>query len=76
MTTSKCDNGHQYRRSIEDARTVYDLAEKAGFELEIIDIGGGFIGTDDKFFENVATIVNNSIADLFSDTRVKVKTKS
>lgn len=69
----KCDNGQQYRRSLEDAKKVYDLAKEAGFALRIVDIGGGFIGTDDLFFESVAAIIRNSITDFFSETNVEVK---
>ena len=73
VTMGKCDNGQQYRRSLQDAKKLYDIANDAGFVLQVVDIGGGFIGTDDIFFESVAAIIRNSITELFSETSVKVK---
>ena len=76
MTITKCYNGEQYRRSIQDAKKVYNLAKEAGYDLQIIDIGGGFTGTDDTFFQSVAAIIRNSIAEIFSGTSVKVGNKN
>ena len=73
LTIKKCYNGQQYRRSLQDAKNFYNLAKEAGFVLEIVDIGGGFSGTDDTFFESVAAIIRNSVAEFFSETSVKVE---
>ena len=73
LTIRKCYNGEQYRRSLQDAKEVYNLAKEAGLLLQIVDIGGGFTGTDDTFFQSVAAIIRNSISEIFSETSVKVK---
>lgn len=38
------DHPDIYARTIEEARAVFDVGAKLGFQMTILDIGGGFPG--------------------------------
>lgn len=66
---SGCMNPETYKTSIRDARKVFDMAKEHGFEMTLLDIGGGFPGVDcDKInFKQIADKINEGIAEYFSD---------
>lgn len=66
---SGCKNVEAYRTAIEKSRKVFDIGEKNGYKLKILDIGGGFPGTDDAIikFNDIADTINQSIDEYFSD---------
>uniref|UniRef100_A0A671V8J7 Antizyme inhibitor 1a n=1 Tax=Sparus aurata TaxID=8175 RepID=A0A671V8J7_SPAAU len=44
--SSSCEDDQVYVHAISDARCVFDMGEEIGFNMKILDIGGGFAGTE------------------------------
>ena len=68
---SGCEDENVYNTAIRDCKTVYDMAKEIGYNLAIIDIGGGFPGDDDEYFIKIADVINNSINEYFYDINIK-----
>jgi len=65
---SNCYSLDSYEKAIQDARITFDLAKKHGFIFRLLDIGGGFPGTDEKFtFESIADRIKGAIDEHFSE---------
>ncbi|XP_067267621.1 antizyme inhibitor 1a isoform X2 [Chanodichthys erythropterus] len=43
---SCCQDAQAFSRAVSDARCVFDMGEELGFEMNILDIGGGFDGSE------------------------------
>ncbi|XP_043973052.1 antizyme inhibitor 1-like [Gambusia affinis] len=41
-----CDDDQVYSHAISDARCIFDMGEEVGFNMNILDIGGGFSGSE------------------------------
>ena len=68
---SECESSSAYTDAIALAREVFNTARTYGFEMRLLDIGGGFPGHDskeleDKFIE-IAAAINNQLEVSFSD---------
>lgn len=46
LISSPCEDDHVYVHAISDARCVFDMGEEIGFNMKILDIGGGFSGSE------------------------------
>ncbi|KAM9352844.1 antizyme inhibitor 1-like [Symphorus nematophorus] len=44
--SSSCEDDQVYVHAISDARCVFDMGEEIGFNMKILDIGGGFSGSE------------------------------
>jgi ornithine decarboxylase len=66
---SNCKVLGQFQKAISDARIVFDMGKEYGFNMNILDIGGGFPGTDDGpvTFEQLGKEINESIDIYFND---------
>lgn len=65
---SGCKSVNNFYDAISDCRKAADVAKKLGISVEIIDIGGGFPGTDRVIkFEDIAKRVNDGIQEFFAD---------
>lgn len=65
---SGCSSADNFYDAISDCRKAADMAKKLGISVEIIDIGGGFPGTDRVIkFEDIAKRVNDGIQEFFAD---------
>jgi len=66
---SGCKSVDAYYTAIEQSRKVFDIGKENGYTLRILDIGGGFPGTDDVDikFEDIANTINNVIDKYFSE---------
>jgi ornithine decarboxylase len=66
---SNCKIAGQFLKAFKQAREVYDMATEMGFKITIIDIGGGFPGTDTETitFRAIAEEINTAIDRYFSD---------
>lgn len=64
---SGCESTDAYRTAIRDARKVFDMGLNNNFKLKILDIGGGFPGTDSGKikFEEIAAEINSAIDEYF-----------
>ncbi|XP_054158494.1 antizyme inhibitor 2-like [Oppia nitens] len=53
-----CQSALTYRRAIEMARQVFDISQQMGFpRMTVLDLGGGFPGTDRCYFDQLVTEV-------------------
>jgi ornithine decarboxylase len=68
---SSCKNAKQYYSAIELARYTFKVAKKIGYELTVLDIGGGFAGHNDEnsmqLLKDISSCVQNAMKDFFSD---------
>lgn len=45
---SCCQEVEKFSRAVSEARCVFDMGEELGFEMNILDIGGGFDGSEEQ----------------------------
>jgi ornithine decarboxylase len=66
---SGCEDASVYRTAIIDCKNVFEIAKNLDITMNIIDIGGGFPGTDDGKvqFDQMAEIINATIDELFNE---------
>ncbi|XP_072431217.1 antizyme inhibitor 2-like isoform X1 [Chiloscyllium punctatum] len=72
---SGCTDPKIFAQAIADARVVFDIGIHLGFQMYLLDIGGGFPGTvEDKVsFEEVAAEINPALDIYFPDkTEVQI----
>ncbi|KAI9296782.1 hypothetical protein K502DRAFT_289012 [Neoconidiobolus thromboides FSU 785] len=68
---SDCLDPEGYKETIRRARIIYDQAKSVGFNLSILDIGGGFPGIKNvEQFIKIAKVVNLSLNDYFKDANL------
>ncbi|XP_056141846.1 antizyme inhibitor 1-like [Lampris incognitus] len=60
---SSCKDDQVYVHAISDARCVFDMAEDIGFSMKILDLGGGFSGSETQL-KQVNSVVM-SMVDLY-----------
>ncbi|XP_026139131.1 antizyme inhibitor 1a isoform X1 [Carassius auratus] len=48
---SCCQDAQAFSRAVSDARCVFDMAEELGFEMSVLDVGGGFDGSEAQLDE-------------------------
>ncbi|XP_043117070.1 antizyme inhibitor 1-like isoform X2 [Puntigrus tetrazona] len=48
---SCCQDAQAFSRAVSDARCVFDMGEELGFEMSVLDIGGGFDGSEAQLDE-------------------------
>ena len=51
-----------FAKAIKDSRFVFDQAAEAGFDLRVLDVGGGFSGDT---FEEMAHVLSNAVDENF-----------
>lgn len=44
--SSSCEDPEAFVHAVSDARCVFDMGEELGFHMTMLDIGGGFCGSD------------------------------
>lgn len=59
---SGASDSSSFNNSIQDARAVFDKGEKLGFDMKLLDIGGGFVYDT---FESFATTINEALNNYF-----------
>lgn len=69
---SGCRDYPIYHKAIGLCRKLFDEAEELGFQMTLLDIGGGFPGDNDKTIDGVAVIVNQSLENFFPDKNVRI----
>jgi len=64
-----CTDPNAYLLAVRAARTVFDDAARFGFDLSLLDVGGGFPGdADSNDFEAIAAVLGPAVDDLFPST--------
>ncbi|KAK5922790.1 hypothetical protein CgunFtcFv8_020025 [Champsocephalus gunnari] len=61
--SSSCEDDQVYVHAVSDARCVFDMGEEIGFNMNVLDIGGGFSGSETQL-EMINTAVM-SMVDLY-----------
>ncbi|XP_039604831.1 ornithine decarboxylase [Polypterus senegalus] len=64
---SGCTDPETYTQAISDARCVFDMGAELGFNMTLLDIGGGFPGSEDVKlkFEEVTAVINLALDKYF-----------
>ncbi|KAL3987669.1 hypothetical protein ACER0C_014784 [Sarotherodon galilaeus] len=65
---SGCTGSMAFKQAITDARYAFDIANSAGFQMRLLDIGGGFPGREDFTevkFEEFSEVINKALDELF-----------
>ncbi|XP_056155299.1 ornithine decarboxylase 1-like [Lampris incognitus] len=57
-----------FTQAISDARCVFDIGDELGFNMNLLDIGSGYPGSDDVKlkFEEIAVVINMALDKYFS----------
>ncbi|XP_060654663.1 ornithine decarboxylase 1-like [Drosophila nasuta] len=69
---SGCSEYEAYERAIKKAKNIFKFGELLGYDLKLLDIGGGFPGSDDEQFGKIAGIVNKAVEKHFPDERIEI----
>eukprot|EP01132_Coremiostelium_polycephalum_P010254 gene10254-12578_t len=68
---SGCFDGSAYDSALTMVKKVFEMAEKLGIKLSLVDVGGGFSGSDTEMFEQFAKVIREKSAELFDkDVRI------
>lgn len=62
---SGCGDPAAYRRAIAAARTLFKVGEDLGFNMQILDIGGGFPGNKHTSIDTIAEVINDALDEYF-----------
>ncbi|XP_068605994.1 ornithine decarboxylase-like [Brachionichthys hirsutus] len=64
---SGCTESLAFKQAIADARQAFDIANLLGFQMNLLDIGGGFSGRDDYqvTFEKFSGDINAALEEYF-----------
>lgn len=65
---SGCCDPYTYEKSLRATRHLFDIAETEGFNMRLVDIGGGFSGSDNQGtvkFSEIAAVVAPVLDELF-----------
>jgi len=63
---SGCSDAKSFYNAIKDCHYTYKISQDYGFNISIIDIGGGFPGVDKNImFADICHNINNAINDFF-----------
>lgn len=70
---SDCSEPTQYYEAIKLARAVFTIGEKYGFNMSMLDLGGGFPGKKGesylRLFENICDNINRAVSEFFTDVK-------
>ena len=72
---SGCTDPETFVQAISDARCVFDVGAEVGFNMYLLDIGGGFPGSEDVKlkFEEITSVINPALDKYFpSDSGVRI----
>ncbi|CAI4227077.1 unnamed protein product [Auanema sp. JU1783] len=63
---SGCNDASAYYTAIMHARTLFDIGKGLGFNMKILDMGGGFPGAEHHMpFETIAEVIRKSLDEFF-----------
>ncbi|KAG8445642.1 hypothetical protein GDO86_010429 [Hymenochirus boettgeri] len=64
---SGCTDPQTFVQAVSDARCVFDMGAELGFNMHLLDIGGGFPGSEDVKlkFEEVTAVINPALDKYF-----------
>ncbi|MCJ1276719.1 hypothetical protein MMC21_004526 [Puttea exsequens] len=62
---SHASDPQAFARAVRDSRVVFDQAAEIGYDLKVLDVGGGFSG---DLFEDMADVLSKALDDNFSSS--------
>ncbi|KAK3090417.1 hypothetical protein FSP39_011674 [Pinctada imbricata] len=71
---SGCEEAEAFAVAVQQARDAFDAALQLGFDMTMLDIGGGFPGQSSApiSFEEIALVLNEALDRYFPDTNVDI----
>ncbi|VVC91753.1 unnamed protein product, partial [Leptidea sinapis] len=69
---SACSSADSHLIGLQRAKALFDYEEKAGRKMSIVDIGGGFLSDSIHRIDQVSSLVNSALDDLFPDQNIQV----
>eukprot|EP01100_Stratorugosa_tubuloviscum_P012412 TRINITY_DN58_c0_g3_i7.p1 TRINITY_DN58_c0_g3~~TRINITY_DN58_c0_g3_i7.p1 ORF type:complete len:931 (-),score=463.32 TRINITY_DN58_c0_g3_i7:131-2833(-) len=71
---SGCGSVDSFVEALYDAKKVFDQAKNEGIDLKLLDIGGGFPGSDDvkPSFDEITKAMRPVIDELFDENNVEI----
>lgn len=64
---SGCSDAKSFYNAIKDCHYTYKISQEYGFNINVIDIGGGFPGVDKNImFADICYNINKAVDDFFS----------
>jgi ornithine decarboxylase len=68
---SFCKNKNVFMDAIQKSRWVFDIGKSYGFDMNILDIGGGFLGDiNNTLFDETAEVINVAISANFPPSEI------
>uniref|UniRef100_A0A1I8M2G5 ornithine decarboxylase n=1 Tax=Musca domestica TaxID=7370 RepID=A0A1I8M2G5_MUSDO len=67
-----CNELPAYDRAITESKILFDFGTKLGFNMSLLDIGGGFPGSDNVTFKKISDIVCRSLERNFPEDNVNI----
>jgi len=64
---SGCMDPPVFDRAIKSSKWLFSVAKEMGFDMNLLDIGGGFPGNRGTSIQEIATVVNGSLAVHFPE---------
>jgi len=67
---SGCLSVKSFEAAVRSAHSVFEEAKRQGFDMKVLDIGGGFPGSDDvkPTFPEIANVIRPLIDELFDES--------
>ncbi|KAI8811595.1 ornithine decarboxylase [Cladochytrium replicatum] len=71
---SGCFNAVSFAAAVKNARMAFDMAKEYGFDLKLLDVGGGFPGNNSGglTFQEIASVLGPAIDQYFPSNDVRV----
>ncbi|KPJ00984.1 Ornithine decarboxylase [Papilio xuthus] len=69
---SACSSIDSHENGLRYARALFEHEAKAGRQMKIVDIGGGFLSDKTDRIDQVANIINKALDEYFPDKSVQV----
>lgn len=71
---SGCNDASAYRTALQHAKNLCEIGEGLGFNMDIIDMGGGFPGADHPSnpFEKIAETIRDALDEFFPETEKRL----
>jgi len=68
---SGCFDSIAYDSALTMVKSVFDMAAKLDMKLNLVDVGGGFSGSNTELFEKFTAVIREKTAELFDkDVRI------
>ncbi|XP_017847739.1 ornithine decarboxylase 1 isoform X1 [Drosophila busckii] len=67
----ECEDLEAFVRALSTARELYDVGKMLGYDMNFVDIGGGYHGGNNEFFKKIAKTISSSLDLYFGNEPIK-----